>query len=639
MFTGLLPFAPERPAESLLPEDLVHRLGTLPPGTVRRTGNSLWLPARALQPWLPRDDTQWHIDPHDGTLVAFWGRLDNREALADRWGAQLREPGTSDATCIAAGWHRDEAALVDHLLGEFAFAVVAPGSRTILLARDPLGVKPISYYLTAYGLWVASSLPLLRRLVPDPPAPDSDWIRRYLLQQSWHDTRTAYAGIVRLAPGHVLTIRADATPELRRWFAWRDDAPVADRRDDRWVALYREALDRAVRRRWDGAAPVAAENSAGIDSAAIVAVLAQQVPDAAHRLISVGIAHFDTESVDILGLSRSLGLSHNHVLTRADAHADDTEIRNVLRVLGHPEENGVGSGMTPLHEICQLMGVRHLFSGFGGDEAGSHPADQLRRELLDHRQHRALLDVLPGNPAARTLRFGRAVWTGLPAMQKGLIGRHAAAPATASPFFFLSRFIPAAVIERLGVEAEVVAKTSAQQACRSVNAAVIGPGLGSPHVASRLESCTLVAALRGLEYHWPLLDVELIQQYLSTPAIEKGGPRGMGRYLHRRAMDPRIPARITWRVKKDTGQAANLARLGREAEPEGGDRGRRLEATLHPRLAEIVSREALRDYATCALAGGLPALDALMFRRFTRSLEHVNLWLTGLDDGSLDGPP
>lgn len=635
MFTGLLPFAPDRPAESLLPETLVRRLGALPPGIVRRAGTSLWLPARALQPWLPCDDTQWHVDPLDGTLIAFWGRLDNREALAGRWGASLRESGTTDAQCILAGWRRDESALVDHLLGEFAFVVVAPVARSIMLARDPLGVRPISYRLTGDGLWVGSSLPLLRSLVRDPTPPDSDWIRRYLLQQSWHHTRTAYSEISRLASGHTLTIRAGAAPVLRRWFAWRDDAPAADRRDERWVALYREALDRAVRRRWDGDAPVASENSAGIDSAAITAVLARQIPDVAGRLVSVGVAHFDTESLDILGLSRALGLRHNHVLTQLDANADATEIRNVLRVLGHPEENGAGTGMTPLHEICRLMGVRHLFSGFGGDEAASHSAYHLRRELLDRRQHRALFDILPGNAAARALRFGRAVWTGLPTMQQGLLHRQ----ETGTPLPFLSRFIPAAEIERLGIESDALATLRAREGCRSVNASVIGPELGSPHVASRLESCTLVAAMRGLQYHWPLLDVELIQQYLSTPAIEKGGPRGMGRYLHRRAMDPRIPARITWRVKKDTGQTANVARLAREAQSAGGERARRLEAELHPQLAEIVARNSLHKTAERALAGTLQARDALRFQRFTHALAHVNLWLTGLDDGSLEGPP
>jgi len=632
MFAGLLPFAPECLAPSLLPDDLAARLASLPPDAVHQAGASLWMPARLLQSWLPRDETLWHRDPDDGTLVAFWGRLDNRDPLAGRWGDELRRSGTTDAARIAAGWRRDGEALVEHLVGEFAFAVVSPATQRAMLARDPVGVKPISYRITPDGLWVGSSLPLLRALVPDPQAPDSDWVRRYLLQQSWHDTRTAFGDILRLAPGHVLTWRAGAPPQLRRWFAWRDDAPSAARRDDRWVDLYREKLEQAVRCRWDGEAPVGVESSAGIDSSALVAILASQVPDAARRVLSMGIAHFDAESLDILGLSRSLGLIHNHVMTRADL-VDEVELRNAIRVLGHPEENGVGSSMARLHEICRLMGVRHLFSGFGGDEAASQAAHPLRRELLDAREYRALFEILPGNPVTRTLRFGRALATGLPALQRGLLEPTPFAPGTASPFFALSKLIPREVIDRLGVDIEARAIAAERESYRTVNAAVlgVGNGLGSPHVSARLESCTLVAAARGLDYHWPLLDTRLVQQYLSTPAIEKGGPRGMGRYLHRRAMDRRIPERITWRVKKDTGQQANRARLQREAMETSAQRASLLASAMHPQLADILALPALRDFTARALAGTLTEREVFPFQRFTRDAAYVNLWLNELD--------
>ncbi len=632
MFAGLLPFTPARPARSMLPDGLVQRLPMLPTDAVHRAGNGLWFPARVLQPWLPRDDTQWHLDAGDGTLVAFWGRLDNREHLADRWDEGLRSPDATDAARIAAGWRRDGEALVEHLLGEFAFAVVSPATQRAMLARDPVGVMPICYRITADGLWVGSSLPLLQALVADPRAPDSDWVRRYLLQQSWHDTRTAFGDILRLAPGHALTWRHGTQPALRRWFTWRDDAPASDRREERWVELYRETLEQAVRCRWDGDAPIAAESSAGIDSASLVAILADQVPDAARRVISVGVAHFDAESLDILGLSRSLGLIHNHVLTRSDA-VEDAEIANALRVLGHPEENPVGTSMAPLHEICRLMGVRHLFSGFGGDEAGSHSAHPLRRELLDARRYRALFELLPGNPATRLLRFGRAVATGLPPLQRGLLEPATIAPGTASPYFLLSGLISRDAIDRLGIDAEVHAQIRERESYRTVNDAVLGlgTGLGSPHVSARLESCTLVAATRGLQYHWPMLDVRVIQQYLGTPAIEKGGPRGIGRYLHRRAMAPRVPARITWRVKKDTGLQANLPGLKREAQETGARLARRLEATLHPQLADVLVLPALRDFAARAAVQGLSDREAFAFQRFARSADQVNAWLSALD--------
>jgi asparagine synthase (glutamine-hydrolysing) len=600
MFAGLFPFHPERLAESLLPESVLSRLDSLPPHQLRRAGNSLWFAGRALQATRSPDDTQWHQDASTGLLVAFWGRLDNRDALADRWGAALQEPGTSDADRIAAGWRHDGEAVVDRLVGEFGFVVVATMQRRVLLARDPLGVRPLSYRITDDGLWVASSLPLLRSLVREPTGPGDDWIRRFLIQRSSHDTRTAFADIHRLAPGHLLAVSDGGEHVPRRWFSWRDDPPSARRRDGQWVDRYRAAFEEAVRCRWGGDAPIASENSAGIDSAAVTALLARQVPDAARRILSVGLANFDDEGMDILGLSRSAGVNHNHILSQVGQAPSEGDLRNALRAIGHPEENGIGTGMAPLHEVCRVLGVRHLFSGFGGDEAASHPAGELRRELVDARDYRALFGILPGALPARLLRLARAAWTGLPA----------ARPGTPGQFAMLLDLLELSDADRRGLAEEERRSTWQREGCRSVNESVITTRLGSPHVATRLEGCTLIAAARGLQYHWPLLDVRLIQQYLSTPSIEKQGPGGIGRYLHRRAIDPFVPRRITWRPTKDIGQSANLGRIREGALRVAAERGDRLSANLHPRLEELLRMPELRRRFSLASASAMPLLDA-----------------------------
>ena len=70
-----------------------------------------------------------------------------------------------------------------------------------------------------------------------------------------------------------------------------------------------------------------------------------------------------------------------------------------------------------------------------------------------------------------------------------------------------------------------------------------------PWIARRLETCTLVAATYGVEYEWPLLDARLVQQYLSTPSIEKADRMG-ARYLHRRAVEGVVPAKVAWKAGK-----------------------------------------------------------------------------------------
>jgi asparagine synthase (glutamine-hydrolysing) len=70
-----------------------------------------------------------------------------------------------------------------------------------------------------------------------------------------------------------------------------------------------------------------------------------------------------------------------------------------------------------------------------------------------------------------------------------------------------------------------------------------------------LENCSLMAASFGVEYVWPLWDSRLVQQWLSTPSIWKVGERGVGRYLHRRAIVGVSADNVAWKSSKDMGCA------------------------------------------------------------------------------------
>ncbi len=112
--------------------------------------------------------------PETVVTLAFWGRLDNRAALAEALDrpADGQDPLT-DAQLVLAGWRRWQERLPDHLLGDFALAVVDPHRQGVFLARDPLGVKPLYYRLSQRGLSFATSVAALRALEGEPlrPAP------------------------------------------------------------------------------------------------------------------------------------------------------------------------------------------------------------------------------------------------------------------------------------------------------------------------------------------------------------------------------------------------------------------------------------------------------------------------------------
>ena len=74
-----------------------------------------------------------------------------------------------------------------------------------------------------------------------------------------------------------------------------------------------------------------------------------------------------------------------------------------------------------------------------------------------------------------------------------------------------------------------------------------------PFVATRMENCTLMAASYGIDYRWPLLDSRLIQCFLSIPSQEKIY-RGVGRYLHHRAVVDVLPKEYHFQSAKVGGK-------------------------------------------------------------------------------------
>ncbi|GAB6039788.1 asparagine synthase-related protein [Endothiovibrio diazotrophicus] len=563
----------------------------------------------------------------EGALaVAFWGRLDNRAELARQVGVDAGRLATlPDAPLVAAAWRRWGEGLPERLLGDFALAVVDTEARTLFLARDPLGVKPLYYWPSDRGLLFATAAAALRGLEGLEPTPDLDWMARYLVGLSKSHERTGYREIRKLPAGHCLVADGEGRTRLRRWHAWRDDAPPAVRRDPQWLEAYGDVLDEAIRCRVPSDYPLGSENSGGVDSSTVIAYLARELDDPAERLHGFGFAYCEREPAFILENCWASGIRHNYLITAPEAFdgVDSASQLRGLQVLGYPEEHGDGTGYAPFYQECGLRGIRTLFSGFGGDEVVTNPGSQLRMELLDRHAYGALWGILPGNPLTRLLRLGKAA----------TLGRRS--PDYRPDFLrtwtlrWPHQALRPEVVERLGLHREYLETARYDAPYRRINQWIVDGLLQMPYIPTRLENSTLVAASYGVDYRWPLWDVRLVQQYLSTPSIEKVGPGGVGRYLHRRAIDGTVPRRAVWASNKDMGYAAPLERRHDRGVVSASERARRHEARLHPALEELLDREKWREQIERAARGKVPADFRIPFRRTSRAVRWLNHWLYG----------
>ena len=214
------------------------------------------------------------------TLVADL-RLDNRDELVER--LEIREAATlSDATILLAAYERWEDACLEHLVGDYAFAVWDSERRRLLLARDPVGWRPLHYH-RGNGFFAFASMPKGLHALPEVPyGPDEDRAAEFLVLLPDISTRSFFLGVERVLPAHTVSVTASTFAMRRYWNPARRTLTL--RSPDDYAERAREVLDEAVRCRLRGAQHVAATLSGGLDSAAVVSTAARLLASTGGRV-------------------------------------------------------------------------------------------------------------------------------------------------------------------------------------------------------------------------------------------------------------------------------------------------------------------------------------------------------------------
>ncbi len=547
--------------------------------------------------------------------VRFIGSLHNGDEIDAACGLPA---GAGPTDRIEAAWRQWGTEMPSHLTGDWSL-VIGTAEETFL-ARDPVGMKPLFYRIDGNRLHHGFSVAELRRDTDGPATPDPDWMARYLLGLSLSHDRTAYHEIRRLPPGHWLLHRPGQVPRLVRYHHWRDDAPDARRRDPAHVAAYRSALEQAIRRRMMPQGVMGVEISGGMDTSTLLAFLARFTDDPDARLSGFSYAMLEQERACIAESVKAAGISRVFLIDNPMANRiDDAAMLFGSRTLGQPAEHANATGHVPFYEECRRQGITTLYSGFGGDEVVTGSGALLHWELADKRRLLALMQIKSGSLPMRALRA-----------LKGAV-----LPRRKPPFHPAIRqayerrwptlFVRDAVVERLALREAFMQSAAYDGPYRAINDFIIGHQLQHPNLAIRMENCTIIAAAYGVDYRWPLLDAQLVQHYLSTPSIEKYGPHGTTRYLHRRAIDGIVPDSIAWKPSKSMG---GLIAGGQEQIMSMTlAAARRHEAHLHPALDPIIDRGKLRGLIDRARHGPSTLEFTIAFLLNINALRELNLWL------------
>jgi asparagine synthase (glutamine-hydrolysing) len=236
----------------------------------------------------------------DRLTIVMDGRLDARGALARQLEADLaRSFGASaDAELVLAAYERWGMDCASHLLGDFAFCIWDAHTRRLVCGRDHFGVKPLYYARRGAAVVVSNVMRSIRRVPGISARLDDLAVGDVLLFGLAMDpSRTMFADISRLPPGHMLVCSGSGAGRIQRYWALEQPRTLRYSYEEEPVEEFAAVLGQAVADRVRGG-PVGVLMSGGLDSSSVAAVAAGVLGPSAPESLRAFTGVYETVAAD-----------------------------------------------------------------------------------------------------------------------------------------------------------------------------------------------------------------------------------------------------------------------------------------------------------------------------------------------------
>ena len=459
-----------------------------------------------------------------------------------------------DTEVIVHAWEEWGENCVERFRGMFAFALWDRSRQKLFLARDRLGVKPLFYSLQSDGKFIfASELKALRLYPGFDPTLDPCAVEEYFAYGYIPEPRTIYRNTFKLPPGHHLTLspHAPLPAPHRYWDIPFAPVPVTSMQD--MQAELVERLREAVRIRLVSEVPLGAFLSGGVDSSAVVALMAELSTEPVN---TCSIAFQDPRFNEAAYAEQVARQYHTRHQT---SEVDPNDFSLVDQLAALYDEPYADSSALPTYRVCELArrSVTVALSGDGGDEnlAGYrryrfHMAEEKMRALLPLGLRRPLFGALGA-------LYPKADWA--PRMFRAKSTFEALARDSVEGYFHSvsllgdrlrnQLFSPAFSASLQGYRAVEVLKTHARNSPTQDPLSLVQyldiktylPG----DILTKVDRASMAHALEVRE---PLLDHPLMEWVSGLPSALKLH-QGEGKYLLKKALEPYLPQDILYRQK------------------------------------------------------------------------------------------
>ena len=449
-------------------------------------------------------------DPETGNWITYNGEIYNfndlrREIDAPEWNSN------TDTEVVLRGYGKWGVDVFRKMRGMFALSIWDERQQELVLARDPLGIKPLYYYASEKQLLLASELRALlasglieRRL--SVAAVDS-----YLATGSIQAPLTIVEGVKQLLPGHYLRVTAGVTVgDVEFAMSRRSEIP-RNRKDA--VARLRAELEESVRLHLVSDVPLGVFLSGGMDSSALVA-LASGVTDQRLKTFSVV---FEEPSYTEAPFSRAVAerfhTDHGEIRLSEDRLID--LLPHAIAALDQPTMDGINTFV--VSKAVKDAGITVALSGLGGDEL-----------FAGYPSFRRALKLNAASPTAlRVLRVasgvGKVVLNG--SVQRHKFWQLVKSKREPADVYRISRqlFASDSVAQMTG-RAVAVHKSNGHHNTDIVNA-ISRLELNGYMTNTLLRDTDAMSMAHSLEVRVPFVDTKIVDYVLSLPGEWKLGNR------------------------------------------------------------------------------------------------------------------
>jgi asparagine synthase (glutamine-hydrolysing) len=493
------------------------------------------------QPIFNEDRSAWIV--FNGEIYNFPELRPELEAKGHRFATH------SDTETIVHLYEEFGADCVKKLRGMFAFALWDETRQKLLIARDRLGKKPLHYALHRGNLYFASEIKSILAVAPELAEVNRAALLQYMYLGYIPDPATAFVGIHKLPPGHLLEFERGKV-RIRKYWDLPQYGTHQPSSEEECLEQLEHRLAEAVRIRLISDVPLGAMLSGGTDSSTVVALMARASAKPV-KTFAIGFKHSDFDESKYARLvAEKFGTDHHELILEPDV------VGTVEKLTRSLEEPFADSSMLPTYFVSCLarQHVTVALSGDGGDELfagyGRYGIQQSREKFARipaslsrlYRDH--LFPMVPKGTRGRQLSYNLSLpW------RKRYADEMCFVPAFEREFPLLSPEFRATIAES-GDPQEILLKYFEEAPAKDPISQMLYVDTKTYLVEDILTKVDRMSMLTSLEVRVPILD-HLFVEWVTGLGPEWKMRGGQQKYIFRKLAERvGVPRDVLYRPKQ-----------------------------------------------------------------------------------------